>query len=520
MFRNVFSAFILLTSIIQYFFVENSDLFAFDQKKNTVQHTEPPFILVHYMPWFQAKPIRDDWGWHWTMDHYNPEKIDSTGRREIASHFYPLTGPYDSKDQNILEYQVLLMKLSGIDGVIVDWYGIEDFYDYALINESTNFLFEYIKKAKLLFCICYEDQTIKHMVDNNHFTKAEAIRHGQAVMCYMEQQWFCEESYVKLDNRPVLLTFGPQYFFNSSDWDMLFSVLNTPPHFFTLNNKLNPVATGAYPWPPMWKSVNGILTQDALHEFLDSFYLESTDWEFVVGGAFSGFHDIYSQAGLGFTYGFLDSDSGRTLNETLQKSSDNKSDIIQIITWNDYGEGTNIEPTIEYGYQYLETIQRIKKTFIDSSHSYTSQNLLLPFRIYELRKKFQDNLTINTQLDEVFNCIIDDKLNSAMTILDDIDSATSVKIHSNKPDRYSLKQNYPNPFNSQTIITYTLDEPEQVILSLYNASGQQVKRLVNKYQFAGTYSVICAGEGLVSGVYFYEMNVGKMSTLKKCIVLK
>jgi len=48
----------------------------------------------------------------------------------LASHFIPLTGPYDSSDEAVLDYQVQLMKLSGIDGVIVDWYGNANVNDY------------------------------------------------------------------------------------------------------------------------------------------------------------------------------------------------------------------------------------------------------------------------------------------------------------------------------------------------------------------------------------------------------
>ena len=124
--------------------------------------------MAHYMPWYQTPSVSGYWGWHWTMEHFDPSKTDENGRPDIASYYLPLTGPYDSSDDAMLEYQVLLMKLSGIDGVIVDWYGMEAFWDYAVLNESTHKLFDYIKKAGLRFAICYEDQTIKHMVDNNH----------------------------------------------------------------------------------------------------------------------------------------------------------------------------------------------------------------------------------------------------------------------------------------------------------------------------------------------------------------
>ena len=58
--------------------------------------------------------------------------LDSAGRREIASHAYPLIGPYDSNDPHVLEYHVLLMKLAGID-----WYGTSTLHDYETIHRNT-----------------------------------------------------------------------------------------------------------------------------------------------------------------------------------------------------------------------------------------------------------------------------------------------------------------------------------------------------------------------------------------------
>ena len=76
-------------------------------------------VLAHYMPWYEAKPFSKAWGWHWTMNRFDPEKRVND-RPEIASHFMPLIGPYDSGDPHVLEYHRLLMKLAGIDGVVVD----------------------------------------------------------------------------------------------------------------------------------------------------------------------------------------------------------------------------------------------------------------------------------------------------------------------------------------------------------------------------------------------------------------
>ena len=96
-------------------------------------HAASKVVMVYYMPWFSAKPYSDGWGWHWTMDHFNPDIVGASGERQIASWYYPLIGPYDSSDPAVLEYHVLLMKLAGIDGVIVDWYGSANVLDYGLI---------------------------------------------------------------------------------------------------------------------------------------------------------------------------------------------------------------------------------------------------------------------------------------------------------------------------------------------------------------------------------------------------
>ena len=129
-----------------------------------------PPLFVHYMPWFQAKPFNATWGYHWTLDRFNPDLVDANGRRDIGSHYYPLIGPYDSLDPAVLEYHVVLMKLGGIDGVIPDWYGNTDFWDYAMINQRMTELFKWTRRAGLQFAVCYEDQTVLHMLKNNFIT--------------------------------------------------------------------------------------------------------------------------------------------------------------------------------------------------------------------------------------------------------------------------------------------------------------------------------------------------------------
>lgn len=376
-----------------------------------------PLLLAHFMPWYQTAEVAGSWGYHWTMNAFLPTK-DADGKwTRFASHYTPLTGLYDSREPDVLAYQMQLMKLSGIDGVIVDWYGIEPFWDYGINHRATEALFAAVKAAGLKFVVCYEDQTILHMVENHHLEEEEAIPHAQEVMTYLQTTWFADEAYLKVNGQPVLMTFGPQNFKSDEEWQQIFSVSDPKPLFLTLDNKLLPSADAAYPWPPMWASTAGVLTQESLQQYLSDFYNKAKDWDYVVGGAFPGFHDIYKEAKVSNGYGFLDSYEGRTFHFTLQTALDHQPDLIQLITWNDYGEGTIIEPTEEFGYRYLEMVQEARRA-TDPAFTYTAADLPLPLALYQQRKAHRDDPAALEQLDRAADALLAGDLDTARGIVE------------------------------------------------------------------------------------------------------
>ena len=393
-----------------------------------VAHGAPKPVMVHYMPWFVSQPYSGSWGWHWTMLHFNPNVLNANGQQEIASWYYPLIGPYDSADPVVLEYHVLLMKLAGIDGVIVDWYGMDNFNDYAVNNQRTLALFNYTRKAGLKFSLCYEDATIKQET-NGFITASAAISHAQQTMLYVQTNFFTDASFLRLSNAPVLLNFGPQYFYNSSDWTSIFSVLNVTnqPAFFTEDNRLSPVGTGAFDWPPM---SGGTLTPAQLQSYLVSFDQKAGGWPGFVSSAFPRFHDIYAQAGVGSSYGYLDDANGSTLTNTLSRAMTNNSAIVQIVTWNDFGEGTIVEPTREYGYRDLGIIQDFRRQYTDANFSYHTNDLAMAFRFYNLRKQYGNSPAISAELNRIFTNIVSTAVSTADLQLTGIES--------NKPVIYNL----------------------------------------------------------------------------------
>ncbi len=373
-------------------------------------------IFAHYMPWFVAPPYSTKWGWHWTMNHYDPNTVAADGRRSIASRFYPEIGPYDSADPAVLEYHCLLMKLAGIDGVIVDWYGSDNVYDYALIETRTQALLREASRFGLQFALCYEDATIANAIKGGFLTASNALARGQDTLRYAATNYFNNPAYARLGGRPLLLNFGPQYFKKSTEWQAIFNVLTTSeqPAFFTEDNRLA-IGQGAFNWPPMWlcPGNTGVLSATALNQYLDQFQQRATNWPAYIESAFPRFVDIYREAGLGYGYGVLEDAGGATFRATLERALANPAPVVQLVTWNDFGEGTVIEPTREFGTRDLVTVQTLRRQYVDSQFPRQADDLRLPFRLWQLRGQTSSNALAAAELDRVAGEIAQGQLASA-----------------------------------------------------------------------------------------------------------
>ena len=370
-------------------------------------------VLAHYMPWYASKPVSGHWGWHWTMNHFNPDKVKANGQREVASHDYPLIGLYDSNDPHTLECHVLLMKLAGIDGTIIDWYGTEQFRDYTVIHRNTQHFVKHLKRAGLQFAICYEDRTVKYMIEEKVLSKQEDVAHGQKVVKWLADNWFRDEAYLKLNGRPVLLVFGPEYFTKDHQWEQIMSGLSRPPMLYGLPDPSKTTGIdGAFGWP----DVTGCheVLPDVWRKYLHDLYTRREAPELVISVAFPGFRDIYEEAGQHDSYGSIDDRNGGTFAETLDLALKSNSPIIQIATWNDYGEGTVVEPTKMFGYRYLEFVQKNAK----AEWPFGPDALRLPVMLYQLKKRHGRNSARMNELERATDLLFAGKCNEARSVIE------------------------------------------------------------------------------------------------------
>ncbi len=95
----------------------------------------------------------------------------------------------------------------------------------------------------------------------------------------------------------------------------------------------------------------------------------------------------------------------------------------------------------------------------------------------------------------------------------------------NLPTAFALAQNYPNPFNPSTSIRFSLPATETVRLKIYNARGQLVRTLIDGTRAAGHYTlkwhaITDNGQQVSSGIYFYRLDAGKFTQIRKMVLLR
>jgi hypothetical protein len=88
------------------------------------------------------------------------------------------------------------------------------------------------------------------------------------------------------------------------------------------------------------------------------------------------------------------------------------------------------------------------------------------------------------------------------------------------PTVSQLFQNYPNPFNPSTMIRFTLAQPGQTILRVFDVLGREVATLVNEKKAAGQHAVEWLPANLPSGVYYCRLEADGYVNTKRLVLLK
>jgi hypothetical protein len=244
---------------------------------------------------------------------------------------------YSSSDPAQIASQIADMVSRGIQGVIIDWYGPGSYED-----NNTKLVMAAAEK--------YPGFTFAIMVDQGaiEWDSCSGCSPQQALIAqlqYIEQTYFPSPAYMTINGRPMVTNFGVATTY-SIDWNAVSAALSTQPAFLFQDDEgfSNAQSDGSYSWVKP-------TTNDYGMSYLTNFYQTGMGYqnEYTVGVGYKGFNDTLAAWGSDRIMG---QQCGQTWLQTFGEinglyNSGTQLPFLQLVTWNDYEEGTEIESGID-----------------------------------------------------------------------------------------------------------------------------------------------------------------------------
>jgi hypothetical protein len=282
-------------------------------------------------------------------------------------------------------------------------------FDYEANLLGSNALIDKIDEVGLEFGIVYEDRTTESVVNAGGASSTTAA--ATADFQYINDNYFSHPNYIKVNNAPLALVFTPIVIESGSAWNQIFTGIDPNPEFLALwyqGGDLGTENDGEYAWV---YGANG----NHENELINFYNSRLPQQDMGIGSAYPGFMDFYEEGGQGDIIGWEIPYSGaEVFEQTLNLATQYNLDYLQLVTWNDFGEGTIIEPTVEHQYTMLETVQGFAGVTL------TKTELELAFQLYNLRKEYSINAEVQLQLDQAFNYLVTLQWSEAKDILDSL----------------------------------------------------------------------------------------------------
>jgi hypothetical protein len=339
-------------------------------------------VFMHYMPWFEAKNTQhgysrlNKWGVHWTMNNCMAETNGLLNR--VCATDSPIIGPYSSSDPYVVEYHLLLMKYAGMDGVAIDWsaQGEEDLPDNKYNAEQ---LIGRMADFGMNFFIIMEDRNYQRdncgtQWDCGHNDGDDVADAVADLNCLKAggscgNTYFGHSKYEKMNNTPLLGVFGPVWLHNGGLWDQAYSGagLNSgSTNMFALwwqGGELGGNGDGTMSW--VWSGQGAVGDPSWSWATHMQYYCDNEPnpgTTKIKMASVVAAHDTYYYRG-----GWANSDAGNfvvpfnngaTIDQGFNIVLPSNSNYVQLPTFNDYGEGTEFEPSVNQGYTALQHVQQ------------------------------------------------------------------------------------------------------------------------------------------------------------------
>jgi len=273
---------------------------------------------------------------------------------KIYAHLVPWFGfgdhmdvGYVSSDTLQVQKQVNDMLSRGIDGAIIDWYGrgqsSAHFASYDLGVQA--FMHEAELHPGFNFAIMHDAGALKTCAATIGCDVTQTLIDD---LNYANLTYSSSTAYVTSGGQPVIYFFGHEAY--TIDWTRVRAGVAGNPMFIFRNGSgfTKPQTSGAFSWiEPTTVSATNLMAIN----YLDNYYKTALGFptEYSTGSAYKGFNDTLALWG---TNRIIDQQCGQTWLATLADAGKYYSSLkqmlgIQLVTWNDYEEASEIESGID-----------------------------------------------------------------------------------------------------------------------------------------------------------------------------
>lgn len=364
-----------------------------------------PLILAIYLPQYYQTDYNDKW---WG-EGYTEWRACNNARPLFKAHMQPRKplNEYDLSDVGEIDKQAKIAKKYGIDGfAIYHYYSLES----RLLNTPTELLLKH-KEIDTKYCLYWANESW------------ESRWYGQEAKVLWEQkyghekdwkkqffyclQFFQDERYIKVDNKPVYIIYKDWLFKNVDkfirEWNNLAKENGFDGIYFIKtvaggNDNYLGSFDATFEREPFYTFTHGLPLVTRYGRYVRSRFLEWLNKRVLVrfNTGIIQYNPDYKRIcklissrnmpnkGKSIPGAFTDWDNSprRQFNSTVfanvsidvfeeclrkqyEKAISNESPFVIINAWNEWGEGNYMEPDELYGDGFLEAVKRVKCCFGD-----------------------------------------------------------------------------------------------------------------------------------------------------------
>ncbi len=312
----------------------------------TIRYSAPPKLtLAFYYGWYGNPEVSGKWR-HW-------EGVDAARRQIASSTHYPVLGAYDSNDPKVIEQHCQWARQAQLDGFIYSWWGVGTDEEKPLPR-----LLDAAAKHRLKVCLYYEA-----------VPEPSNPRSVLPEWRYILQRYAAHPAHLKIEERPVLFIYSrAMEQLSLAQWAWALETIRKefPPGICAIGDSLGRSAVRVFDGIHTYNPVLALQGKSvgAIQPALESHYREAMQTAGMFGRiACATIIPAYDDTKIRTPGVRTDRFGGESYRQQWQAALNLNPDWTLITSFNEWHEGSEIEPSVEHGEREIRATAQFAPRF-------------------------------------------------------------------------------------------------------------------------------------------------------------